>query len=149
MQPGHCGPFTHARDLSGGAELPEEVKSLASIDRVLEALGIVWSPIDRTPKVKPREAVVTAPQPARSASHPIDAFSLSYLLDRIRGLEDRIDKLCGWKAARDDDADDQGRESEGRELLEAAGNVVCLPGVTLADILHGADDSDGSGPSAA
>jgi hypothetical protein len=40
----------------------------------------------------------------------------------------------------DDETDDRGED------LERAGNLVCLPGVSLASVLHGGDDP---GPTAA
>jgi hypothetical protein len=131
-------------------------KSLASIDRALALFGIAWSPIDRTPTPKPltqqRPAMSDSTAAAWSAivqrvgeieravgaavleSDPhrdcVDrvAWRLAYLTGRI---EVRFEKHPPHKPMRDITP-----EPDSSEDLETAGNLVCLPGVKLADVLQ-------------
>jgi hypothetical protein len=132
--------------------------SLASIDHVLGVFGIAWSPVERTPQPKRPE-----PEQDREQSrneHWESIVARVARLERVTGkafLEDSTDRdtvdgvlcrlsfLTGYleesAAARartfdgeyrraDDQADTSGED------LETAGNLVCLPGVKLADVLH-------------
>jgi hypothetical protein len=132
-------------------------KSLASIDRVLGLLGIAWSPIDRTPKPLPpvqqqeaerrpamsdgsawsdivrrvgeiERAVGTAVLENDPQRNSIDcvALRLSFLTGYIEGHFERR----AHKPMRDITP-----EADSGEDLEIAGNLICLPGVKLVDVL--------------
>jgi hypothetical protein len=130
-------------------------KSLASIDRALELFGMVWSPIDRTPQpmapAQQQEAerrpvsdwaawcdivrrvgeieravgsAVFMDDPHRNSIDCI-ALRLSFLTGYIRGHFER----------RSDPMRDITPEAGSSEDLETAGNLVCLRGVKLSDVL--------------
>jgi hypothetical protein len=122
-------------------------KSLASIDRALGLFGLAWNDVDRTPKPKPREPeqpansgwsgiVARIARIERVTGHAIFADDPNRdTVDGILGrmsflvgyLEKRaIDRICGTPDDQEDAAGD----------LETAGNIVCLPGVKLADVLR-------------
>jgi hypothetical protein len=136
-------------------------KSLASIDRALGLFGIVWSPIDRTPKpLPPAPRQEAERQPARSESSAWSrivrrvgeieqimgtgffegdphrdsigcvAGRLAFLTGYIEGY---VEKRRPQKPMRDitPEADS--------EDLETAGNLICLPGVKLVDVLNNED----------
>lgn len=129
-------------------------KSLASIDRALGLLGIAWSPVDRTPKPKPREAErqvsagnsawfdivrrvgeieqimgtgVFEGDPHRDSIEHV-SMRLSFLTGYLDGY---VERRRPHKPMRDvtPEAD------SGEDDLETAGNLVCLPGVKLVDVL--------------
>jgi hypothetical protein len=136
-------------------------KALVSIDRVLGLLGIAWSPVDRTPKPKAREVEYRneawrniADRVARLERHAgrsilgndpdrdsVDGVlaRLSFLTGYMEGYASELFK--GQKSMRDITP-----EADSGEDLEIAGNLICLPGVSLSSVLHGGDDP---GPSAA
>jgi hypothetical protein len=100
-------------------------KTLGAIDGLLEQAGIEWANDGCAPKRKEREPIATVPALPRSDA---DIF---VLIDRLRAEVEmqrrEIAKLRGGDAHR--------QTSEGREDLETAGNIVCMPGVRLADVL--------------
>jgi hypothetical protein len=134
-------------------------KSLASIDHVLGLFGIAWSPVDRMPRPK-----------APSASSEEQSSSTTW--DDIAERVARIERVVGhFVLEKDPDRDtalgilcrlsfltgylEEGAKSKARgqtidgecqhdnsEDLETAGNLICLPGVKLADV----QPSDGDRP---
>jgi hypothetical protein len=109
-------------------------KSLEQIDWLLKRAGIEWASDDCAPKRKEREPVVSPP----SRPHAELLTLIGRLKVEVEMQREQIAALRGDIAP---------RHSAGRDGLETAGNVVCLPGVTLASIqLDGGDDP---GPSAA
>jgi hypothetical protein len=140
-------------------------KSLASIDRVLGLLGIAWSPVERMPKAKSREA-----ESGNNAAQR-DQYWNSILRrvaemertvgravlkdiagrDSMEGVVYRLAFLSGYLESR--------LEREGKTIdvtpdpeqddgeYETAGNLICLPGVKLASVL--CNDGSDPGPSAA
>lgn len=122
-------------------------KALASIDRVLSLLDIAWSLVDLMPKPKPAQQ-----EPRDDDDGPMMRAvcrDLESLFNRLYRLEMRVAYLEGYMSERF-----KGREpmrditpEPDSEDLEVAGNVVCLPGVTLASI--SLEDDDDPGPRAA
>jgi hypothetical protein len=105
-------------------------KGLASIDHVLEMLGIAWAPIDRMPKAKPRK--VEQQQPNESLDQAV--LLIGRLQVEKEDLRQRLERLerryvASLPGADEDDAADSSED------LETAGNLVCMPGVRLADVL--------------
>jgi hypothetical protein len=105
-------------------------KSLASIDRALGLFGIAWSAVDRTPKPKPRE--VEQPQPDEGNSRVW--MLLGRLEAEIEDLRQRVARLERRYVSSLPGADEDAA-ADSNEDLETAGNIVCLPGVRLADVL--------------
>jgi hypothetical protein len=130
---------------------------LASIDHVLEMLGIAWSPIDRIPKPKPRQPQEHEREQESADDHYWNSIVRSVgkmerdigsaLLkdhqgpDSVEGVSCRLAYLSGyiesWSEYRrkgvmrditpePDDQDDS--------TYETAGNLICLPGIKLADV---------------
>jgi hypothetical protein len=135
-------------------------KSLASIDRALDLLGIAWSPVDRTPTPKPRETErqvssgnsawfdivrrvgeieqimrtgVFEGDPHRDSIECV-AMRLAFLTGYLEGY---VEKRRPHKPMRDITP-----EANSGEDMETAGNLVCLPGVKLSDVLQ----NDGGQP---
>jgi hypothetical protein len=126
-------------------------KSLASIDHVLGLFGIAWSPVNRLPLPRrPR------PEPEQSSSttwddiaervarieRVIGHFVLEKDPDRDTavGILCRLSFLTGYleetakSKARGQTIDGE-CQRDNSEDLETAGNLVCLPGVKLIDVL--------------
>jgi hypothetical protein len=133
-------------------------KSLASIDRALGLLGIAWSPIERTPQPKPHQPQeqerdqraernqfwsdivrrvadiecamgtgVLCDAPGRDSLEGI-SFRLAFLagyLDAREKVRERTDSMRDITPEPDDQDDGD---------YETAGNLICLPGVKLADV---------------
>jgi hypothetical protein len=112
-------------------------KTLGAIDGLLEQASIEWASDDCAPKAKEREPIATEPAMPRSDA---DIFMLiGRLRAEVEMQRREIAELRGDNAPR--------QSSEGREDLETAGNLICLPGVTLASIRP--DDGNDPGPRAA
>jgi hypothetical protein len=134
-------------------------KLMAEVDCALALLGIAWSPVDRTPKPKSPAQPQEAEQPAMSDGsawssivrrvaeielavgsavmesdpHRDSIDRVAYRLAFLTGyLEEHFKKFGARRPMRDITPDDQDDSSED---LETAGNLVCLPGVKLADVL--------------
>ena len=133
-------------------------KALASIDQALALFGIAWSPIDRMPKPKPGQ-----PQEIEREQEPADDHYWNSIVrsvgkmerdigaallkdhpnrDSVEGVSCRLSYLSGYieswsecrrreRGLRDvtPEPDDQ---DDGE--YETAGNLICLPGVKLADV---------------
>lgn len=129
-------------------------KGLASIDHVLGLLGIAWSPIQRTPQPKRPE-----PEPREKRDHwgsilrrvaeleqitGKGALKESEGRDSMEGVVYRLAFLNGYLEAKlkfermragdgmRDITPEPERDDGG---CETAGNLICLPGVKLADVL--------------
>jgi hypothetical protein len=133
---------------------------LELLDRALASLGIAWSPIDRTPKLKSleperdnsqshdaawRDIVARVARLERFAGRSVlgddpDRDSIDGVLLRLSFLTGYLEELAASRSrgiidvTPDDDADDSGED------LETAGNLVCLPGVKLSDVLGSQND---------
>jgi hypothetical protein len=129
-------------------------KSLASIDRALGLFGMTWAPIDRTPKPKRKE-----PEQQEKRDHwgsilrhvaELEQIAGKGVLKEIEGRDSmegvvyRLAFLNGYLEAklkfermrtgasmRDITPEPEGDDGD----CETAGNLVCLPGVRLADVL--------------
>jgi hypothetical protein len=87
-------------------------------------LGIARSPVGRTPKPKPRAPTGRKPAQNLDACCGLEA-EIEDLRQRVAQLERQyVSSLPGG-----DETDDSGQD------LETAGNIVCMPGVRLADVL--------------
>jgi hypothetical protein len=106
-------------------------KSLASIDRALGLFGIAWSPFDRTPQPKPRE--VEQPQPDEGNSRVW--MLLGRLEAEIEDLRQRLARLERRYVSSLPGGDETDTAADSSEDLETAGNLVCMPGVRLVDVL--------------
>jgi hypothetical protein len=134
-------------------------RRMEEIDRILGLLGIAWSPIERTPKPKPRE--VEQPQEAEQPAM-LDGAAWSSIVRRVGEIEQavgtavlendpyrndidrvsmRLSFLTGYlegyfeKRQAHKPMRDIAPEADSGEDLETAGNLVCLPGVKLIDVL--------------
>jgi hypothetical protein len=106
-------------------------KSLASIDRALALLGIAWSPIERTPQPTPPR--VEQPQPDESDARVwLLIGRLEAEIEDLRQRVARLERLYVSSLPGGDETDDA---DDSREDLESVGNIVCMPGVRLADVL--------------
>jgi hypothetical protein len=127
-------------------------KGLASIDHVLEMLGIAWSPIDRMPKPKRREPERQQPERSEFWNDIIRRVAeiegalgtavlknhqgrdsmegVSYRLAFLTGYIESKAEYGGWRDMRDITPEPEQDDGE----YETAGNLICLPGVKLADV---------------
>jgi hypothetical protein len=134
-------------------------KSLASIDRALDLLGIAWSPVDRTPQPKSQ----AQQQEAEQRPAMLDGSAWSRIVRRVGEIERAVGRAVLENDPHRNDIDlvasrlafltgyiegyfekrqahkpmrDITPEPDSSEDLETAGNLVCLPGVKLIDVLH-------------
>ena len=90
----------------------------------MQSRGLEWG------KPLSDESPNTAAQ-RRSSARPV---SLDYLLSRVMDIEYRLARLRRqYVSSLGDNGDD--RDSPPSQSLETAGNLVCLPGVHLSDVL--------------
>jgi hypothetical protein len=106
-------------------------KSLASIDRALALFGIAWSPVGRTPQPKPREVE----QPQRDEGDSRVWMLLGRLEAEIEDLRQRLARLERRYVSSLPGGDETDAAADSGEDLETAGNIVCMPGVRLVDVL--------------
>jgi hypothetical protein len=144
-------------------------KSLASIDRALDLLGIAWSPVDRTPQPKSQVQQQEAEQrPAMSDGSAWSSIvrrvgeieqimgtgvfetgvfergvfesdarrdSIDYVSMRLSFLTGYLDGYVNERRRVHKPMRDITPEPDSSEDLETTGNLVCLPGVRLVDVL--------------
>jgi hypothetical protein len=98
---------------------------MATLDSLLARAGLEWSPVEREPKRR-------APDPVASDSGvPTTRAEIFMMLGRLQAeIEMQREQIARLRG------DDAPRQNERREDLETAGNLVCLPGVKLADVLR-------------
>jgi hypothetical protein len=73
---------------------------------------------------------------AQPTAAQVREFQVQYLLDRINDIEQRVRRLERLYVRSLDAEPDAQKQDQSGEDLETAGNIVCLPGVKLSDVLH-------------
>ena len=98
---------------------------MATLDCLIARAGLEWSPVEREPKRREQQPETTGSEVPQSRAE------IFMLLGRLQAeLEMQREQIARLRG------DDAPRQNERREDLETAGNVVCLPGVELADVLR-------------
>jgi hypothetical protein len=106
--------------------VPQPASCLTAIQQVV---SLAWNPVDRTPQPKPPK--VEQPQPDERDAH---IWRLIGRLEaEIEDLRQQVARL-NWRYVSSLPGDDEADDS--RQDLETAGNIVCMPGIRLADVLQ-------------